>query len=98
MKKLKNLKNILRSNKTYLYEKYGVKTIYLFGSLARGEEDKTSDLDVIVDLEKPVGLKFIELAEYLKEITGVEVDVLTFPMIEKNIYLKKQIEKDLFRV
>src|SRR5262245_17816588 len=61
----------------YLMTEYGVKRIGLFGSFAKGTADDTSDIDVIVEFQRPVGFKFIELVDYLEQLFGREVDVLT---------------------
>lgn len=50
-------------------KRFSVKTLLLFGSVARDEADAGSDVDLLVEFEKPVGLfTFIELKEYLEEI------------------------------
>jgi len=55
-----------------------VKTLSVFGSVARGEARDDSDLDVLVEFSKPVGLfEFIQLKAYLEEITGYRVDLVT---------------------
>lgn len=61
---------------------YGVKKIGLFGSYARGTPARGSDVDILVEFEKPIGLKFVEFAEYLEELLGTKVDILTPAGIE----------------
>ena len=56
---------------------YGVKRIGLFGSFASGTANEASDIDVIVEFQRPIGFKFIELVDYLERLLGREVDVLT---------------------
>ena len=67
----------LREKYPYLTSEYGVKRIGLFGSFAQGTADETSDIDVIVEFQRPMGFKFIEFVEYLEQLFGREVDVLT---------------------
>jgi predicted nucleotidyltransferase len=67
----------LRESYPYLTSEYGVRRIGLFGSFAKGTADETSDIDVVVEFQRPVGFKFIELAEYLEQLLEREVDVLT---------------------
>lgn len=56
----------------------GVKTLALFGSLARGEATSVSDIDILVEFSRPVGLfEFIRLKIYLEQITGRSVDLVT---------------------
>ena len=68
---------LLRDSRDYLRAEYGVSRIGLFGSVARGEADESSDVDIIVEFERPVGLQFVELADYLEGLLGRDVDLLT---------------------
>ncbi|MBI1741764.1 nucleotidyltransferase family protein [Candidatus Acetothermia bacterium] len=68
---------LLRENYPYLVSEYGVKRIGLFGSYAKGQPDEASDIDVVVEFGHPIGLRFIEFAEYLEHLLGRKVDVLT---------------------
>lgn len=50
----------------------------IFGSLVRGEQNRKSDLDIIVEFAKPIGLlKFINLENYLHDLLGIKVDLVT---------------------
>ena len=69
--------NILSEKSEYLAEVYGVKKIGLFGSYAKGTHTEASDIDIIVEFETPLGFRFMEFADYLEEILGRPVDVLT---------------------
>lgn len=68
---------LLRENLSFLATEFGVKRIGLFGSYAKGTFTEHSDVDVIVEFERPIGFKFIELTEYLERLFGRKVDVLT---------------------
>ena len=68
---------LLRGSFSYLADEYGVKKLGVFGSFAKGKPSETSDVDIFVEFERPVGLKFIELVEYLERLVGRKVDVLT---------------------
>ncbi|MDM7266208.1 MAG: nucleotidyltransferase domain-containing protein, partial [Aquificaceae bacterium] len=63
---IKTLRNHLR----YLRKEYGVKSLAICGSYARGEHKESSDVDILVEFSKPIGLKFISLADYLEKILG----------------------------
>jgi uncharacterized protein len=67
----------LRESYPFLSAEYGVKRIGLFGSFARGIADENSDIDMVVEFQRPVGFKFIELVEYLERLFEREVDILT---------------------
>jgi len=69
--------NVLRSNYPYLISEYGVKRIGLFGSYAKDIPTETSDVDIVVEFNRPIGFRFIEFSEYLERLLGKSVDVLT---------------------
>ncbi|SMP05804.1 hypothetical protein SAMN06265339_0323 [Desulfurobacterium pacificum] len=95
---LEKAKKILREHKQELKEKYGVKSLSIFGSYARGEQRENSDIDIVVEFEKPIGLKFFELADYLESLLKLKVDLLTKTAIRRKKLLWKSIEKDLINV
>jgi len=68
---------LLREKYPYLAAEYGVKRVGIFGSYAKGWPDETSDVDIIVEFEHPIGFRFIELVEYLEHLLDRKVDVLT---------------------
>ena len=68
----------------------------VFGSVARGEDTPTSDVDLLVRLSKPVGfVEFIALEDTFKEILDRNVDLATesslHPLIRKNVLADLQI-------
>lgn len=67
----------LRQQYPYLSREYGVRRIGLFGSFARSQPSETSDVDLVVELDRPLGLRFVELAEHLEALLGRKVDLLT---------------------
>lgn len=68
---------VLREQVPYLASEYGVKRIGLFGSYAQGIPTEQSDVDIVVEFERPIGFRFTEFAEYLEGLLGKRVDVLT---------------------
>jgi len=98
MKKLEDIKKLLKENKKELKEKYGVRSIGIFGSFVRGEETDISDVDILVEFEKPMGLKFFEFANYLEGILGIRVDLLTFNAIKQKPRLWEIIKNELIYV
>ncbi len=90
IRRLEEIQENLRQKKPILRERFKVKEIVIFGSFVRGEENYTSDLDILVELERPVGLiKFVGLQNYLSDELGEKVDLVTKsalkPRIKKNI-------------
>jgi predicted nucleotidyltransferase len=68
---------LLKQNLAYLSTEYGVKRIGVFGSYTRGRPTDESDVDIVVEFERPIGFRFVEFAEYLERLLDREVDVLT---------------------
>ena len=68
---------ILRENYLYLASEYGVRRIGLFGSYAKDVPTEASDIDIVVEFDRPIGFRFVEFAEYLERLLGKSVDVLT---------------------
>jgi len=85
-KSLKEVKEIISKHKEELRKKYGVKEIGVFGSLVRGELKEESDIDILVEFEKPIGLfKFLELEEYLSNLLGKKVDLVSKKALKPHI-------------
>lgn len=77
MTKLEKIKGKLKGQKSALNKEYGISEIGIFGSFVRGEEKKGSDLDILVQLNKKMGLLgFISIENYLSELLGVKVDLV----------------------
>jgi predicted nucleotidyltransferase len=76
---------ILKKQIPYLQEKYGVQRIAVYGSFAKGNQTKKSDVDILVQLMKPLGLEFVELAYYLEKILKKKVDLATFDTLKRSL-------------
>jgi len=84
----------------YFAREYGVKKIGVFGSFAKGIQTEKSDIDVFIEFDQPIGLKFMELADYLENLFGKKTDILT-PAGIKSIRLKhvaRDIEENIIYV
>jgi len=68
---------ILRKQLPHLNSEYGVKRIGLFGSYAKRTQTEDSDVDVVVEFERPIGLKFVEFCDYIENLLGRKTDILT---------------------
>jgi uncharacterized protein len=60
-----------------LRNKYPISTLALFGSVARGESNDFSDVDILVEITGPIGFGFIDLADELSETLGLKVDLIS---------------------
>lgn len=81
----------LKELKPMLYKDYSVKEIGLFGSFSDETFSENSDIDIIVELEKPIGWKFFSLELYLEKIFKRKIDLVT-----KNA-LKVQIKESILK-
>ena len=85
-KSFQEMLNIIKEHKKLLEERYKVKEIGMFGSFVRGEQERGSDLDIIVDFyELPDLLEFINLERYLQRILKKKVDLVRRPAIRKEL-------------
>jgi predicted nucleotidyltransferase len=76
--------------------KFKVKSLAIFGSVARDEARPDSDIDLLVEFSEPVGLfEFIALKEYLEGLLNARVDLATEPALKKQ--MKAQILKEAVR-
>ena len=76
-----------------LFEQYGVKYAYLFGSYAKKRATEQSDVDLLISM--PVnGLRFYELVEALREALKKRVDLLDETQLDNNNTLVKEILQD----
>lgn len=72
----------------------GVAMLGVFGSVARGDDNPESDIDLLVKLRKPTGLiGFIALEDKLKEVLGRKVDLATEASLHPKI--RSNVMKDL---
>ena len=75
--RLQKFMETLRQQRLLLAEQYNVATLEVFGSYVRHEQQKNSDLDILVTFSKPPSLfKFVRLENHLSDTLGVKVDLV----------------------
>ncbi len=90
LKKLRKLKPVLK-------EKYGIEEFAIFGSVARGEDTESSDVDIaIIKAKKKNYFDLLEVKYFLKDCLHKEIDIGYFDAIRP--IFKKHIKKDLINV
>lgn len=87
----KEILNKLSELKPMLYKDYAVKEIGLFGSFSDNSFSEDSDIDILVELERPIGWKFFSLEIFLENTFGRKIDLVT-----KNA-LKDQIKESILK-
>jgi uncharacterized protein len=82
-----NVLKILAEHRDELHQRFDVKSLALFGSVARGEATETSDVDLLVEFERPVGLfHFFTVQHYLEDILGfAQVDLVMPDALHKEL-------------
>jgi predicted nucleotidyltransferase len=93
MENLNTILEILGQHKKRLIDKYGLSQLAVFGSYARSQQGENSDVDILVDFNKPIGLEFIDLAEELEQILRLKVDLVSKRGIKEKYF--RFIEKEL---
>ena len=94
----------LRRELPYLRDRYGVMRLALYGSYAKDTSTTSSDIDILVQLSKPLGLDFIRLAYDLEDILGRRVDLSTFDSLRRTAgdprraHIAEDIEESLIHV
>jgi len=91
----KEIIRVLHNELPYLKNNFGVKKIAIFGSFAKRLSEDKSDIDVLIEFNKPIGLRFVDLAEYLEKKFGRKIDILT-PAGIGGIRIKK-VARDIKR-
>jgi predicted nucleotidyltransferase len=85
MKRSEVLK-LIQNQHTLLADRYGVRSLALFGSVARDEATSTSDVDLLVEFDRPVGLfGLFALQDYLESLLGCKVDLGTVDSLKPRI-------------
>jgi len=98
MKTLKAIRQILAEHKAELRERFGVRRLAVFGSYARDEATPLSDVDILVELERPIGWEIVDLHDYLEELLGLPVDLVTEGALRRKPRLQEYIREDLIYV
>jgi predicted nucleotidyltransferase len=77
MKTLSDILATLRREKPQLERRYGVRSLAVFGSYARGDQRVDSDVDILVEVDPAIGLRFVDLAEHLESVLGTRSEVVS---------------------
>ena len=88
---------ILNQHKPKLEEQFGVKSLSLFGSVAKDESTNTSDVDLLVEFNRPVGyFGLFALQDHLEELLDCHVDLGTLDSLKP--YIRERLKGELIHV
>jgi uncharacterized protein len=93
MTDLGTIQDKLSRHKAEFGDRFRVKTLAVFGSYARDEQRQDSDIDILVEFERPVGIEFIDLGNYLEQLLNLRVDLVSRNGIKPKYY--ERIKRDL---
>jgi len=96
MKTLQEIEMTLGKHKQQLFSEYPIKSLAIFGSYARREQKEESDLDILVEFNDKIGVRFIDLAEELERLIGFKVDLVSRKGVKDKYY--QRIQSDLMYV
>ena len=85
MKTFQEIENILKKYKSELKQKFKVNKIGIFGSYVRGKHTKLSDVDLLIELIEPIGWEFVDLKEFLEDVLGINVDLVTINALKPQL-------------
>ena len=91
--KKEELIDILRNYKNERANYYGIMTIGIFGSTARGDDREESDVDIVLRIREPDLFMLVGIKEELEERLHRPVDIVTY-RDNMNLFLKKRIDKE----
>jgi predicted nucleotidyltransferase len=88
---------LIKERNAQLTEQFGVKSLTLFGSVARDEATSTSDIDLLVEFNRPVGyFGLFALQDYLEKLLGCPVDLGTPDSLKP--YIRERVKAELIHV
>ena len=93
---LEQVKRTLKMRKAFYAQEYGVSRMAIFGSYSRGEQSQSSDVDIMVEFDRPIGLRFVDLADDLESLLSTKVDLVSRKAIKPR--LLRMIEPDFVYV
>ena len=90
---LADILSLLRGERARLFAKYGLKSMAVFGSATRDDFRPDSDVDIMIEVERPIGMQFFDLEQDLERIVARKVDLVMRKAVKP--HYMEFIEKDL---
>ncbi len=70
-------KTILTHHKQHFFKDYPIRTMAILGLYSRRENNENSDLDILVEFNDKIGIRFVDLADEIENIVGFKVDLVS---------------------
>ena len=96
MEQLSEIKQVLALLKPELSRRFHVQSLGLFGSVVRDDFSPSSDIDIIVEFNRPIGIEFVDLAEYIEQRLQKKVDLVSRKGVKDKYF--KAIEREIVYV
>ena len=88
MRSLADIKQVLQGQETYVDNEYGVTIVGVFDSYVRNQQTPSSDVDILIDVDKSRRLDLFDLVRlenYLTDLLGVKADIAIRRNLRKRI-------------
>jgi hypothetical protein len=92
MPTLEEILATLREQRTLMSRQYPIHRLALFGSWARGDAREDSDVDVMVEVDPSIGLRFVDLGDELEKALGRRVDLVSRRAIKATLWERIELE------
>ncbi|MBU1671026.1 MAG: nucleotidyltransferase family protein [Actinobacteria bacterium] len=96
MKSTDEIIKLLEGAKPDLARRFGIQRLAVFGSYARGDQREDSDVDILVEVDPSIGLRFVDLAEEIEAMLGIPTELVSRRAIKPRNW--EVIERDLIDV
>jgi len=85
--------NSIRIHKKELKEKFTVRRIGVFGSLARDDADRESDVDILVEFDQPTFDHYMDLKFFLEQLLNAQVDLVMADAVKPRLrpYISQEV-------
>lgn len=83
---LEQIVPILQTLKPYLHERWGITELAIFGSVARHDSKADSDIDILFDYDRPLGLEVVTFGDFLEEKLQHQVDLLSKKAVRPKVW------------
>ena len=89
----KTVLNSIRIHKKELKEKFTVRRIGVFGSLARDDADRESDVDILVEFDQPTFDHYMDLKFFLEQLLNAQVDLVMADAVKPRLrpYISQEV-------